>query len=228
MPDASSDNQSLPPEIVESIAIANAKSIGEQPAILANLALANQIMNTNLQQQMAIAALQAMNQVMMATMAKCVSLILSSDASPEQVDATVKLLESMRALAPSAVASAAQPPSPPEGAPAAKSPAQPHTASRAAGESSIPGEVVEALAIANVNSLGTQPAALANLALSNLVQNMNQAQQNAISHQQAMNAIQAAVVARVVDLLTTLEAPGGEGKKPSDGGRRPNPGAAAP
>jgi len=34
-----------------------------------------------------------------------------------------------------------------------------------------------------------------------------------------MNTLQAAVVARVVDLLTTLGAPGGEGKKPpTEGG----------
>jgi len=70
------ENSSLPDEIVQSIAIANAKSIGEQPAILANLALANQILNNNLQQQMLISNQQAMNQITMATMAKCVTLIV--------------------------------------------------------------------------------------------------------------------------------------------------------
>jgi hypothetical protein len=74
------DSSSLPNEIVQSIAIANAKSIGEQPAILANLALANQILNNNLQQQMFISNQQAMNQIVMATMAKCVTLIVGNDS----------------------------------------------------------------------------------------------------------------------------------------------------
>jgi len=84
---------SLPNEIVQSIAIANAKSIGEQPAILANLALANQILNNNLQQQMFISNQQAMNQIVMATMAKCVTLIVSSDGeAPSQNAESVKQL----------------------------------------------------------------------------------------------------------------------------------------
>lgn len=66
-------SSSLPNDIIQSIAIANAKSIGEQPAILANLALSQQIFNQNLQQQMAIAQQQAMNQVALATAAKTVS-----------------------------------------------------------------------------------------------------------------------------------------------------------
>jgi hypothetical protein len=75
---------SLPDQIVESIAIANAKSIGEQPAILANLALANQILNTSMQQQMMLSQQQAMNQITMATLAKCVSVIThGGQASPE-------------------------------------------------------------------------------------------------------------------------------------------------
>ena len=76
MPESSS---SLPDEIVQAIAISNAKSIGEQPAVLANLALANQILNNNLQQQMFISSQQAMNQIVMATMAKCVTLIVGAD-----------------------------------------------------------------------------------------------------------------------------------------------------
>lgn len=77
--DSSSGSSSLPDSIVQSIAISNAKSIGEQPAILANLALANQILNNNLQQQMLISNQQAMNQITMATMAKCVTLIVGGD-----------------------------------------------------------------------------------------------------------------------------------------------------
>ena len=52
-------DSSLPDQIVESIAISNAKSIGEQPAILSNLALANQILNNNMQQQMMLSQQQA-------------------------------------------------------------------------------------------------------------------------------------------------------------------------
>lgn len=66
---------SLPNEIVQAIAISNAKSIGEQPAVLANLALAQQIFNQNMQQQIALSQQQAMNQVHMATAARAVTLI---------------------------------------------------------------------------------------------------------------------------------------------------------
>jgi hypothetical protein len=65
----------LPDQIVESIAISNAKSIGEQPAILSNLALANQILNNNMQQQLALSQQQAMNQITMATVSKCIAVI---------------------------------------------------------------------------------------------------------------------------------------------------------
>jgi hypothetical protein len=73
-------NGSLPDQIIESIAISNAKAIGEQPAILANLALANQVLNNNLQQQLAISIQTAMSQVILATMSKCVSMIAGGDS----------------------------------------------------------------------------------------------------------------------------------------------------
>lgn len=72
-------SDALPDQIVEAIAISNAKSIGEQPAILANLALSNQILNNNLQQQMAIGQQAAINQVTLATMSRCVALIAGDD-----------------------------------------------------------------------------------------------------------------------------------------------------
>jgi len=50
----------LPEEIVQSISISNAKSIAEQPAVLSNLALANQIFNQNLTQSHQIAESNAM------------------------------------------------------------------------------------------------------------------------------------------------------------------------
>jgi polyphosphate kinase 2 (PPK2 family) len=102
-----SSSSSLPDEIVQAIAISNAKSIGEQPAILANLALANQILNNNLQQQMFISNQQAMNQIVMATMAKCVTLIAGGDSSGDQ--GTVKeLLDILKAMNPGQ-----KPPNPP-------------------------------------------------------------------------------------------------------------------
>ncbi len=78
------NGEGLPPDIIEAIAVSNAKSIGEQPAILANLALANQIANTNLSQQNAISNQQAMFQLQMATLSKCVEVILGTDASSTQ------------------------------------------------------------------------------------------------------------------------------------------------
>lgn len=72
--------ESLPSDIVQAIAISNAKSIGEQPAILANLALAQQIFNQNMQQQIALSQQQAMNQIQMAAVAKCVTMIEKTDA----------------------------------------------------------------------------------------------------------------------------------------------------
>ncbi len=90
------ENSSLPDEIVQSIAIANAKSIGEQPAILANLALANQILNNNLQQQMLISNQQAMNQITMATMAKCVTLIVGGDGKEASATGVKELLDVLK------------------------------------------------------------------------------------------------------------------------------------
>ena len=87
---------SLPAEIVQSIAIANAKSIGEQPAILANLALSNQILNNNLQQQMEISNQQAMNQIAMATMAKCVSLIGGGEVDPQTLKDKMDQIKNMQ------------------------------------------------------------------------------------------------------------------------------------
>ena len=95
-PNAGGSSSSLPSEIIESIAISNAKSIGEQPAILANLALANQILNNNLQQQFALSYQQSMSQVAMATVSKCISMITSgsaSDMDPKEFEDMMKLVK---------------------------------------------------------------------------------------------------------------------------------------
>ena len=70
----------LPQSVIEAIAISNSKSIGEQPAILANLALANQIANANLAQQYALSNQQALFNVQLAIVGKCVEMITRVDA----------------------------------------------------------------------------------------------------------------------------------------------------
>lgn len=77
----------LPADVVQAIAISNAKSIGEQPAVLANLALAQQIFNQNMQQQIALSQQQAMNHVHMATAARAVTLIEQAGQLQQQAAA---------------------------------------------------------------------------------------------------------------------------------------------
>lgn len=117
MPSTENPSSALPDSIVQSIAISNAKSIGAQPAILANLALANQIFNTNLQQQMALASQQALNQLVLAITAKCVSLIcadgLSASGEGQDKIATVRelvgVLKTLQTPVPPAAAPAPSP-----------------------------------------------------------------------------------------------------------------------
>jgi hypothetical protein len=118
-------NGSLPDQIVESISISNAKSIAEQPAILANLALANQILNNNMQQQLAISQQQAMNQLTMATLAKCVALITGggepgkpSGQAGELMNALNGMYAAFRQMVDHSAAAAASATEPPEQPPA--------------------------------------------------------------------------------------------------------------
>lgn len=85
----------LPDEVIQAIAISNAKSIGEQPAVLANLALAQQIFNQNMQQQISLSQQQAMNQVQMAAAAKCVAMIEAAGGCKNQgtIDKMVQDME---------------------------------------------------------------------------------------------------------------------------------------
>ncbi len=68
----------------------------------------------------------------------------------------------------------------------------------------LPEEITESVAINSIKSIAEQPAVLANLALANLINNVNTSQQNAITNQQSMNQIQATVTAKLVVMLTTL------------------------
>ncbi len=88
----------LPADVIQAIAISNAKSIGEQPAVLANLALAQQIFNQNMQQQIALSQQQAMNQIQMAAAAKYAAAIDQSANCPHQqtFDQILKDIEKLR------------------------------------------------------------------------------------------------------------------------------------
>ncbi|HVY69910.1 MAG TPA: RebB family R body protein [Verrucomicrobiae bacterium] len=66
-------NNQLPDSVIQSLAITNLKSVGEQPAMLSNLAYSNTIANTNLSQQNAVANQQAMNELAIAVVGKIVN-----------------------------------------------------------------------------------------------------------------------------------------------------------
>lgn len=98
MPSTESES-SLPDDIVQSIAISNATSIGSQPAILANLALANQIFNQSLQQQLAISYQQATHLITLAAVARCVNLITTDTAAaPGSADRLQELLAMLKTV----------------------------------------------------------------------------------------------------------------------------------
>lgn len=80
----------IPDDIREAIAIANAKSIAEQPAMLANLAYANLVNNVNLSQQNAVSNQQAMNQMTLSVTSKAVDKI--SNLNPQEAVSVTKIL----------------------------------------------------------------------------------------------------------------------------------------
>jgi hypothetical protein len=90
-----SSHDDLPNDVIESIANSTAVSVGEQPAILANLALANQIFNANLAQQKAILNQQVIFQIELAALAKCIQVLLAANLSEPQAieQLTARILE---------------------------------------------------------------------------------------------------------------------------------------
>lgn len=62
---------------------------------------------------------------------------------------------------------------------------------------SVNSQITDAITQSNITSIGSQPGELANLALSNMIMNVNLSQQNAVSNQQAMNQITIAILANV-------------------------------
>jgi hypothetical protein len=72
------------------IGITNLKSVGEQPAMLSNLAYSNTIANTNLSQQNAVANQQAMNELGISIVGKTVNKV--SDLGPLEARSAVDIL----------------------------------------------------------------------------------------------------------------------------------------
>lgn len=89
-------------DLIEAIADSTAISVGEQPAILSNLALANLIANTNLAQQNAISNQQAMFQLEMTIVSKCVEVIAninpSNSQAAQQLAAMQQLMETLKSM----------------------------------------------------------------------------------------------------------------------------------
>jgi hypothetical protein len=85
-------------DFTQALDATNAEVMALQPAVLANLALANEVFNTNLQQQMLIAQQQAMNQLILATVGKCVSII--SQAETRDIKVVHELLALLKSLQP--------------------------------------------------------------------------------------------------------------------------------
>lgn len=210
-------SENLPAPIVESIAISNAASVGNQPAILANLALANQIFNTNLQQQIILTQQQVMNQLTMATLARCVSLITTSfpgtadskeiiaalEGLNQCLETTKKMAEVSNAVMNSGSNGSGKPQaasSTVDGSVGKPGPAG-ETAKPAA---SLPPEIVEQVAISALKSISEQPAMLSNLAYSNSVTNNNIAAQNAVANQQALNELGISVLGKTVNVISNL------------------------
>ena len=80
----------LPDDIIGAVAIANLKSIAEQPAMLSNLAYSNAVATTNLSQQNAVAHQQAMNELSISILAKAANLI--SNLGPLEARSAAEVL----------------------------------------------------------------------------------------------------------------------------------------
>ncbi len=79
----------LPEEVLQSISISNAKAVGEQPALLANLMFGNSASNSNLSQQNAVSNQQAMNELNVVVTGKAVNLV--ANLSPMEAVSTAQL-----------------------------------------------------------------------------------------------------------------------------------------
>jgi len=121
-----SSSSNISSDLNEAIASSTAVSVGEQPAILANLALANQIANTNLAQQNALSNQQAMFQLQLTIVSKCVELIANispaSASASNQLAAFQKVMEMFSQLSKSSINEPSKPPDTAPGSQSAKTP----------------------------------------------------------------------------------------------------------
>jgi len=85
-----SDQTDRPTSAESSIDQITLKAIGEQPAMLSNLAYANLIANTNLSQQNAVSNQQAMNELGIAVTGKSVNIV--SNLGPMEARSAVDIL----------------------------------------------------------------------------------------------------------------------------------------
>jgi len=69
---------------------------------------------------------------------------------------------------------------------------------------SLPGEIIEPIAIASLSSISGQASSLANLTYSNTIANTNLTQQNTVANQQAMNEVAESVLGKTVNLVANL------------------------
>jgi hypothetical protein len=72
------------------------------------------------------------------------------------------------------------------------------------GDSAVPGDIRQSVAIANVKTVAEQSAMLSNLSFSNLITNDNLSQQNAVSFQQSMNQLTITVTGKGINRVSNL------------------------
>jgi hypothetical protein len=89
---ATNINYGVPYDIRQSVAIANVKSVAEQPAMLSNLSFSNLLNNNNLSQQNAVSFQQSMNQLAVTVTAKGINRI--SDLGPMEAVAVNEIISS--------------------------------------------------------------------------------------------------------------------------------------
>jgi hypothetical protein len=70
--------------------------------------------------------------------------------------------------------------------------------------SSLPGEILDPIAIGSVYGIAGQPSSLANLAYANSIITTNLTQQNSVANQQAMNEVGESVLGKTVNLVANL------------------------
>jgi hypothetical protein len=68
----------------------------------------------------------------------------------------------------------------------------------------LPHDLIESVAIGNIKSIAEQPAMLSNLAYSNIINNVNLSQQNAVANQQALNELGIAITGKAVNTVSSL------------------------